>query len=242
MEALESCAHTGTSKHTLLCHQRGENNPVYEVKRERGTGRGRILHQNTMLPRWRNQLSVLLEDKNPTVNKERDKLKQKHSKYQLTQRIQMRKNITGLRHHHHSQEPDVAPPVTPEVVHQPGPGAETDRSTVETPLQTVMENDTSKNDTPRSDTQEVTQSVPSADLHRNQEPEPFETQPRRSQRDRRPRETLTYESLGQPVHRVVHSGPLYVNTLGPVYRQYGMSWALPQMWGTHVVQVPVGYY
>lgn len=50
VEALESCAHTGTSKHTLLCHQRGENNPVYEVKRERGTGRGRILHQNMLMP------------------------------------------------------------------------------------------------------------------------------------------------------------------------------------------------
>lgn len=50
------------------------------------------------------------------------------------------------------------------------------------------------------------------------------------------------ESRGQPVHRVVHRNPLYVNTMGPVYGQYGMPWVPAQIWGTHLVQVPVEYY
>lgn len=98
------------------------------------------------------------------------------------------------------------------------------------------------NTTTGRNTEEVTQTVPVADPPNDQATELSETQPRRSQRDRRPRETLTYESLGQPVHRVVHRNPLYVNTMGLVYGQYGMPWVSPQMWGTHLVQLPVGYY
>lgn len=133
-------------------------------------------------------------------------------------------------------------------MHQPDPGVETEESTVDASLQGCMDNDTSASDTPSlmdnattgRDTHEVTQTVPVADLPYSQATELSETQPRRSQRDRRPRETLTYESLGQPVHRVIHRNPLYVNTMGPLYGQYGMPWVSPQMWGTHLVQLPVG--
>ena len=54
--------------------------------------------------------------------------------------------------------------------------------------------------------------VPAADCPGDREPELTDMQPRRSQRDRRPRETLTYDSLGHPTYRVVglHANPLYV--------------------------------
>ncbi len=66
-------------------------------------------------------------------------------------------------------------------------------------------------------------------------------------RERRPKETLTYETLGQPVHGVVglHTNPLYVNALAPAYGQYSVPWPPPQMFGTHMVyptMVPIGYY
>lgn len=51
----------------------------------------------------------------------------------------------------------------------------------------------------------------------NRVTELFETWPRRSQRDRRSKETITYQSPGQPVHPVVDCNPLYVNTMGPEY-------------------------
>lgn len=34
----------------MVVSQKGENSPVYEVKPERGTGRGRILHRNMLMP------------------------------------------------------------------------------------------------------------------------------------------------------------------------------------------------
>ena len=82
----------------------------------------------------------------------------------------------------------------------------------------------------------------------NQEPAPAqpETQ-RRSQRERRPKETLTYDILGQPTHRVVelHNSPVYVDTQRPANGQHGVPWGVPYCWGPqmiHTIPVPIGYY
>lgn len=241
----------------IVVSQKGENSPVYEVKPERGTGRGRILHRNMLMP-----CHALLLEQPVQCSEEGQKPQSQQRKRQTETRTHQASDDSEssdeeehywahrLRHHHHPQEPDVAPPVTPQLVQQPEPGVEMEESTVDAPLQGSMDNDTSASDTASlmdntttgPDTEEVTQTVPVADLANDQATELSETQPRRSQRDRRPKETLTYESLGQPVHRVVHRNPLYVNTMGPVYGQYGMPWVSPQMWGTHLVQLPVGYY
>ena len=111
----------------------------------------------------------------------------------------------------------------------------------------IEDNDLTGNVTTAHDTQEVTLTVQSADLPSTQELEPSDTQPRRSQRERRPKETLTYEALSQPTHCVVglHDNPMYVNTLAPVNGQYGVPWLTPQMFGTHLLYptlVPAGYY
>lgn len=255
----------------VVVSQKGENSPVYEVKPERGTGRGRILHRNMLMP-----CNALPLERPAQFSVGGQKPHSQRRKRQTeTKANQMNSESSDeeehywahrLRHHHQSREPDVAPSVAPGVVQQPAPGAEECRA--ETSLPILMDNDTSENDTQilmdndtsgddtqilvDSDTtgdgiQEVARTVQSADLPGNQEPKLSETQPRRSQRERRPKETLTYESLGQPVHRVVglHNSPLYVNTLSPVYEQYGMPWASPELWGAHLVypsQVCVGYY
>ncbi|CAK6979884.1 uncharacterized protein LOC116675624, partial [Scomber scombrus] len=70
-------------------------------------------------------------------------------------------------------------------------------------MEMLVDNDVTENVTTGHDTLEITQTVPSVDLPSTQEPESPDTLPRRSQRERRPRETLTYDSLGRPTHRVV---------------------------------------
>lgn len=81
--------------------------------------------------------------------------------------------------------------------------AEAQEFRMETPVQTRVDNDCTEYVTTGRDTQEFTQTAQSVDLPSTQELEPSDTQPRRSRRERRPRETLTYESLGQPTHCVV---------------------------------------
>lgn len=143
----------------IVVSRKGENSPVYEVKPERGTGRGRILHRNMLMP-----CHALPVEKPAqcTVGGQKP-----HSQQRKTQTKTKTPQIPAdsessdeeedywahrLRHHHHhSQEPDVAPPVIPDEVHQPGPGAETGRSTVDTPLQMFMDNHTPDNDTPHTD-------------------------------------------------------------------------------------------
>lgn len=68
-----------------------------------------------------------------------------------------------------------------------------------------------------------------------------------SQRERRPKETLTYESLGHPGHRMVglHTNPLYINTLAPAYGHYSVPLPPSQMFGTPLIYptlVPLGYF
>lgn len=62
---------------------------------------------------------------------------------------------------------------------------------METPVQTLVDNDCTEYVTTGHDTQEATQTAQSVDLPSPQELEPSDTQPRRSQRERRPRETFS---------------------------------------------------
>lgn len=97
-----------------------------------------------------------------------------------------------LRHHHNQpREQNVAPPVTPETVPQLELDVEAEEFRIETPVQMLLDDDSTGNVTPGHDTQQVTQTVESADLPSTREPEPSDTQPRRSQRERRPKETMT---------------------------------------------------
>lgn len=263
------CSHWEEQIH-IVVSQKGENSPAYEVKPERGTGRGRILHRNMLMPCH----ALLLEQpvqctvggqKPQSQQRKRQTETKAHQASDDSESSDEEEHYWThrLRHHHHHQEPDVAPPVTPGLIHQPEPGVEMEESTVDAPPQRSMDNDTSASDaaslmdkdvsasdtaslmdntTTGRNTEEVKPTVPVADLPNDEATELSELQPRRSQRDRRPKETLTYESLGQPVHRVVHHNLLYVNTMGPVYGQYGMPWVSPQILGTHLIQLPVGYY
>lgn len=43
------CSYWEDQIHIVVSHK-GEDSPVYEVKPERGTGRGRILHRNMLMP------------------------------------------------------------------------------------------------------------------------------------------------------------------------------------------------
>lgn len=63
----------------------------------------------------------------------------------------------------------------------------------------------------------------------------------RSQRERRPKETLTYDALGQPVQRVIelNANPLFVNVLAPAYGQYRLPW-IPTQMHVYPTLVPVG--
>lgn len=114
-------------------------------------------------------------------------------------------------------------------------------------MEMLVDNDLTVNVKAGHDTQDVTQTVPSADLPSTQEPEPPDTLPRSSERERKLREILTYDSLGQPTHRVVgpHTNSMYVNTLAPVYGQCSVPWLPPHMFGKHLISptfVSVGYY
>ena len=239
----------------IVVSQKGKESPVYEVKPERGTGRGRILHRNMLMPC--NALPLeepaqrIMGGQKPHIQQNK-----RHKENQIKETSEDSESSDEeeyywahrLRQHHHQPgEQDVAPPITPEIQGQPELGAEPEEFRMETPVQMLVDGDTTGNDITGCDTEEVTQAAQSADLPSSKEPEPSDTQPRRSQRERRPKETLTYESLGQPTHRVVgpHTNPLYVNTLAPAYGQYSMPWPPPQMFGTHPVYptlVPVGYY
>lgn len=89
----------------------------------------------------------------------------------------------------------------------------------------MLQNVASGNVTTGHDTQDVKQTVRPA----RQSQQLSERQPYRSQRERRPKETLTQESLGQPIHRsgtirwhkhldnIVRPGHLYMFGIHLVY-------------------------
>lgn len=151
-----------------------------------------------------------------------------------------------LRHPHHHEEhrkKNVAPPVTPEPEPQPELNAEVEDFS----LEMLVDNDLPGNGTSGHDIQEITQNVPSAGLPSTQEPQSPDTLPRRSQREKRPRETLAYDSLGQPTRHVLgpHTDSVFVGTLAPVYGQCSVPWLLPQMFGAHLAYptfAPTGYF
>ena len=116
-----------------------------------------------------------------------------HVLNQVSQQAQMRMSIIGLilRHRQHqSEEQDASPPAFPNTTHQPQLDVDADKFRMENPVQMFMDNNT-------SDTQELTQTVQPADRPNVQENDPFDTQPRRSQREKRSRETLTDETCRQ---------------------------------------------
>lgn len=109
------------------------------------------------------------------------------------------------------------------------------------------EDEQATEDSAESETEHQTETAGSGDQSPNPgSPEP-EFQLRRSQRERRPKETLVYDTLGQPSHRVVklHSNLAYVNALGTLKGQYSGPWLTPFVWGSPVMYpgpVAVGYY
>lgn len=98
-------------------------------------------------------------------------------------------------------------------------------------------------DNTERDIAEPTETVSSPAQPSGGDTELSDTVLRRSQRGRRPRETLTYDALGQPVQRVIGltANPLYADTVTPFYGQIGLPWIAPQM-PYYPAYVPVGYY
>lgn len=226
-----------------MVSQKGKDSPVYEVKPERGTERGRILHRNMLMPCNALPLQEPVQSM-PGGQYPRIQQRKRHKEYKSNETSKDKDSsdeeecywANRLRHYHNQPgEQNVAPSITPETEAQPELDAEAQEFRMETPIQTLVDNDCAEYVTTGYDTQEVTQTAQSVDLPSPQELEPPDTQPRRSQRERRPRETLTYESLGQPTHRVVglHTDPLYVNTVASAYGQYGVLW-LPHSCLEHI--------
>jgi len=173
----------------LVVSQKGKDSPVYEVKPESGSGRGRILHRNMLMPC--NALPLekpaqnTVREQNPHI---RQRKRCKETEIRGTSQEsdessddEMHFWAHRLRHHHHEPgEQNDTPQGIPEKAPQPELRAEGEEFKVETPVQMLFDNDTTGNDEP---TPEITQIVPSADLPSNQEPEPFDIQLRRSQRE-----------------------------------------------------------
>lgn len=228
----------------IVVSQKGEGTPVYEVRPERGTGRIRILHRNMLMP----CNALPLEDPAQRIGRSESHVKRKERQHAKTYETVVSSDEEEQHWaqrvgycHHQSRKQDTNPTGTPEIpetVHQPEVGAEAEEVTLETPVQVLLDNDNGATS--------AIQPGEGADLPSDQETDLPDTQLRRSQRERRPKETLTYETLGQPVHRVVgaHTNPLYVNTLTPSFGHCNAPWLLPQMFGLPIVYptlVP-GYY
>lgn len=228
----------------VVVSQKGEDSPVYEVKPERGTGRSRILHRNMLMACNALPLEETAQKTAREQNPQQKKRRREIEMQELSEDSESSVEETyqwdhRQRHHHQPGNQNIEPQTTPETAPQPELSAEAEEFRMETPMQMFADNDITE-----YDTQEMIPTFQTAELPSNQESELCDTQPRRSQRERRPKEILTYESLGQPTHRMVglHINPLYVSTVAPAYGQYSMP--LPQMFGTHSVYptlVPVGY-
>lgn len=237
----------------IVVSQKGKDSPVYEVKPERGAGRGRILHRNMLMPC--NALPLQDPAQN-TVGGQSSHTKKRRQKENTPDQTSEDSESSDEEEHywtqrlrHHRQQTvgqNVVPPITPETTPHAELSAEAVEFRMEAPVEMLLDNDVTENVATGHDAQEVTQPVQPGEPSGKPEPEPSDTQPCRSQRERRPKETLTYESLGRPTHRVVglHTNPLYVNTLTPVYGQYRVPWIPPQMFRTHLVYptlVPARY-
>ncbi|XP_032363178.1 uncharacterized protein LOC116675624 [Etheostoma spectabile] len=190
----------------IVVSQKGRDSPVYEVKAENGTGNSRILHRNMLMP------CDALPQQEPAKKTGKNLHIQKAKRHRESKTKDTSEDLetssddecywaNRLRHHHHKPgEQNVAPQNAPEII-QPEAEAETEEVRVETPAPVLVAQDTTERDI--GSTEEVSHTVSAADCPVNQESELTDMQPRRSQRERRPRETLTYDSLGHPTHRVV---------------------------------------
>lgn len=183
----------------IVVSQKGKDSPVYEVKPEHGTGRGRILHRNMLmacnaLP-LQEPAQSMLGGQNPCIQQRKRRKENKSNETSEDADSSDEEEChwaNRLRHYHNqSGEQNVAPPITPETEPQPELDAEAQEFRMETPVQTLVDNDCTEYVTTGHDTQEATQTAQSVDLPSPQELEPSDTQPRRSQRERRPRETFS---------------------------------------------------
>lgn len=154
------------------------------------------------------------------------------------------------QHHHGSPEESVAPSIGPDQSDQPECSEDTQELTMDThELRADAEEfrmDTLPNQDTEMDISQPTETFPSPDQPSGVVGNQLsDTVLRRSQRDRRPRERLTYDALGQPVQRVVGltASPLYASAVSPLYGhgQYRIPWIAPRM-PFYPTLVPVSYY
>ena len=252
----------------VVVSRKGEDSPVYEVKPEHGPGRSRILHRNMLM----SCNALPLEEPIPASARKESHVQQRACHKQLgtgeiledSESSDEEDNYWAnrLRHlqHRQTQKKPETTIITPETGAQIplNPGAEDFRmeSPVQEPVgeegdfgmessvQELIEEEIAETETVQTETVQLTERVEQDAENGNREPAQPETQ-RRSQKERRPKETLTYDTLGQPTHRVVelYNSPVYVDT--PASGPHGISWAVPYWWGPqmiHPIPVPVGYY
>lgn len=109
----------------IVVSQKWETSPVYDIKHEQETGRGRILHRNMSMPCHALLLGQPVQcsvgGQKPQSKEEKQTETRTHETSDDSESSYEEEHYWThrLRHHHHSHEPDVAPPVTPELVHQP---------------------------------------------------------------------------------------------------------------------------
>lgn len=231
----------------VVVSQKGEDSPVYEVKPERGTGRCRILHRNMLMP-----CNALPLDEPAPVPPQKQKPHGQQRKPTREPAAVMSEEsgssdeeeyywARGFRHQPRTTERRPEPVITPETRNQPTLNPDVEELRPESPMQEYAGEEGAE-----PETVGLTETVDSSNQHGRQEPEQSETQARKSQRGRIPKETLTYESLGQPSRRFVelHNNPVYVNELRPVDERYPVPWPAPYFWRPqmYLYPVPVGYY
>lgn len=206
----------------IVVTRKGENSPVYEVRSERGTGRSRILHCNMLMP----CNALPLQESARSTGKGQNPLSQKGKRHRDNKATETSEDTGSSeeeerywahklrqRQHLEYRKQKGASPISPESDPQPELNAEAEQFSMDRPA----DNDFTGNVIAGQDTQEVIQTVPFANLPSMEEAEAPDASPRRSQRDRRPKQTLTYDSVGQPTHRVVgtYTNLVYVTSATP---------------------------
>lgn len=236
----------------VVVSQKGDNSPVYEVKPERGTGRGRILHRNMLMP-----CNALPLSHSTRTESNRSKPKHRSKDTHLSNQSEDPESSdeeelywtqeVNCQHQQPRQEAVTPPVASGQTCHLEHPtdaqGQSMDTQQLRADAEEFEMDIVPDQDFSERDIAEPTQTVPSLDKPSGPEAHMSDTVLRRSQRERRPRETLTYDTLGQPVRRVIglSANPLYVSTVTPVYGQYSMPWISPQM-PYYPTIIPVGYY
>ena len=157
-----------------MVSQKGKDSPVYEVKSLGGTGRGRILHRNMLMPCDAlppQELEKKLDVISPFKKQRDTRTKQKIHHRRESSSEDEYYWANRLRHHHHKTgAQNVAPQNAPEIL-QPEPEADVEEVRGDTPAPVLVDNDTTGIDFTRVVTGEVPPTVPVADCPGNQEPE-----------------------------------------------------------------------